>query len=151
MIMGRCGTLVGRGSGEDRAGKSGRALTGLGGLSILELVVGAGMERSGFSGSTPSDGVEPGTIKREKLYRTTYGWLPDATERQWSGNGWNGSVEARDSVPSSSRRLRSQCVIDVDGSPLDECTYGKPAGISAKLRCNMSSEVQRGQMLCNPA
>ncbi len=83
--------------------------------------------------------------------RTAHGWLPDATELTWSGNGWNGSVETLDPVPSSSRRLRSQCVIDVDGSRLDEGTYGKPAGISAKLRCNVSSEMQRGQMLCNLA
>ena len=83
--------------------------------------------------------------------RTAHGWLPDATELKRSGNGWNGSVETLDPVPSSSRRLRSQCVIDVDGSRLDEGTYGKPAGSSAKPRCNVSSEVQRGQMLCNLA
>jgi|APCry1669188879_1035177.scaffolds.fasta_scaffold02930_8 hypothetical protein len=66
MIVGRRGTQFGRGSGEDRAGKLGKALTGLEGLSILELVVGPVKECSGLSGLTPSDGVEPGTIKREE-------------------------------------------------------------------------------------
>ena len=83
--------------------------------------------------------------------RTAHGWLPDATELTWSGNGWNGSVETLDPGPSSSRRFRVQSVVALDGSRLDEGTYGKPAGISAKLRCNVSSEMQRGQMLCNLA
>ena len=66
MIVGGRGTRFGRGSGEDRAGKLGKALTGLEGLPILGLVVGALMECSGLSGLTPSDGVEPGTIRREE-------------------------------------------------------------------------------------